>query len=451
MDDLVWSVAIKKQAEDKTRLNRLLPDLVKRLKDGMALIATPDDKRDAFLADLANEQLRAIRDGSSAQQEVTNTDLVGGEFSTPPQAPRTDSRPTQSADQHLVQQNGQRTEELLIKRQLERANAFIFKAASTRPQFKGMGTTVAAVHFHHDNITVSHIGDSRVYRLRNGDFEQITVDHSLRMYLVEQGFYTPEEAEKEVAKNVVSRALGIEPSVEGDIQTLQAQSQDMYLICSDGLTDMVNDDALHNILTDSQTDLKEAAQAMLKAANDNGGKDNISVILARVPEASATQEARGRAKLEFVGVSDVGRKRSHNEDSIPFNAALGLAVLADGMGGYNAGDAASAIAVKMIMDAYLEQCQSEMPDLNTQTTSIIAAEVDGLLGGIRNNEPAPERQGPRGSSVQQDYDKLRQLFDLDFPDTQVEQINLGEDTERNTEQQRPDESLKAATSLKVGD
>ena len=172
-------------------------------------------------------------------------------------------------------------ESLLVKRAVEQANSSIHTKALNEPQCQGMGTTVVAAMFYDDRLTIAHVGDSRLYRLRRGVFEQITVDHSLLQELVDKGFYTPEEAKHSLNKNLVTRAMGIEDSVIPDVQEEAVVPGDIYLMCSDGLTDLVEDEEIHLTLEKYSADLDKVAGVLVQAANDNGGKDNISVILAR--------------------------------------------------------------------------------------------------------------------------------------------------------------------------
>ncbi|MFP6681840.1 MAG: Stp1/IreP family PP2C-type Ser/Thr phosphatase [Gammaproteobacteria bacterium] len=172
-------------------------------------------------------------------------------------------------------------EALLIRESIAAANRYIFKTAAEIPQCQGMGTTVVAVLFYNNMVAIAHVGDSRVYRMRNGDLAQITNDHSLAQELIDRGLFTPEEAEANTPKNLVTRALGIDEKVEVDIQEHPAKSGDIYLLCSDGLNDMVDDEEIRLTLSKYGADLAEAAHKLVRLANERGGKDNISVVLAR--------------------------------------------------------------------------------------------------------------------------------------------------------------------------
>ncbi|MEQ9568537.1 MAG: hypothetical protein RLN85_22455, partial [Pseudomonadales bacterium] len=138
---------------------------------------------------------------------------------------------------------------------------------------------------------IAHVGDSRAYRLRDGSFELLTEDHSLLQELIRKGFYTREEARQSDQKNVITRALGIDPRVTVDIAEEITDVGDIYLACSDGLTDMVSDNEIHRILQENDEDIETAADELVLAANENGGKDNISVILARVVNPFPLEES----------------------------------------------------------------------------------------------------------------------------------------------------------------
>jgi PPM family protein phosphatase len=179
------------------------------------------------------------------------------------------------------EETGFTRETLLVKEAVEKANETIYRTAQSQPQCQGMGTTVVAALFYDDRITVAHVGDSRMYRFRDDVFEQVTIDHSLLQELVEKGFYTPEEARQSLNKNLVTRAMGVEATVKASFQEEIVKTGDVYLICSDGLSDLVDDKEMRETLKVHATSLPEAARALVQLANDKGGKDNISVILAR--------------------------------------------------------------------------------------------------------------------------------------------------------------------------
>ncbi|MGV6859468.1 MAG: Stp1/IreP family PP2C-type Ser/Thr phosphatase [bacterium] len=178
-------------------------------------------------------------------------------------------------------ETGLHSESILARDAIAHANTTILSTASNQQQYKGMGTTVVLGIFHNDKLTVAHVGDSRMYRYRNGDLEHMTVDHTLLQELIDRGFYTEEEARQSLNKNLVTRALGIEDPVQVDVHETQTEPGDIYLLCSDGLNDMILDEDILLALKTFSHKLQDAADNLVKLAKENGGKDNISVILAR--------------------------------------------------------------------------------------------------------------------------------------------------------------------------
>jgi serine/threonine protein phosphatase PrpC len=172
---------------------------------------------------------------------------------------------------------------LLLQQQIAAANKGIYEAAQSRPECAGMGTTVVAAVFHGNRVSIAHIGDSRCYRLRGDRFEQLTRDHSLLQEQIDSGQITPDQAKFSLNKNLVTRALGIEAIVPADISEYRVEPDDVYLLCSDGLTDMVDTEVVHGIVDEQRGNMEVAATQLIELANQNGGRDNISVILARVP------------------------------------------------------------------------------------------------------------------------------------------------------------------------
>jgi len=173
---------------------------------------------------------------------------------------------------------------ILLRDAIHRANKIIYQTARTQPNCEGMGTTVVAGLFFDDKLTIAHVGDSRMYRLRDNRLEQVTQDHSLMQELVSRGFYTPEEAARAAAKNFVTRALGVEPNVEVEVTEIPVVKDDLFLLCSDGLSDMVEDDDIQLTISTFGANLETLAKQLVLLSNENGGRDNISVVLARVLE-----------------------------------------------------------------------------------------------------------------------------------------------------------------------
>jgi protein phosphatase len=177
---------------------------------------------------------------------------------------------------------GRSRAEALLRDQIAKANTSIYQAAQSQPQYAGMGTTLVAALFHDNKVTVAHIGDSRLYRLRGEDFTQVTRDHSLLQEQIDSGMITPEQAKFSQNKNLVTRALGIDATVEPELREYETQVGDIYLLCSDGLNDMVSDEDMGMTLQTLAANLQLAAQQLVQMANDNGGRDNVSVILVRI-------------------------------------------------------------------------------------------------------------------------------------------------------------------------
>lgn len=169
------------------------------------------------------------------------------------------------------------------------ANTSIFNAANANANYAGMGTTLVMGVFRNELLLTGHIGDSRCYRFRAGALEQITRDHSLLQEQMDAGLITPEQAAYSNIKNLVTRALGVEDTVLLEVNEHLVQPGDVYLLCSDGLSDMVDDAALAKIIA-AHGELDAMATALVNAANDNGGRDNISVLLV---QAAETPEKRG--------------------------------------------------------------------------------------------------------------------------------------------------------------
>ncbi len=174
---------------------------------------------------------------------------------------------------------------IVLRDAIQRANKIIFQTAKTQPQCEGMGTTVVGALFHDNRVTLAHVGDSRIYRLRADRLERVTSDHSLLQELVDRGFYSPEEAQRAANKNYVTRALGVEPTVEVEISEHAVHRGDHYLLCSDGLSDMVEDADIHLTINTFGDNLATVAKQLIQLANDNGGRDNVSVVLAEVVES----------------------------------------------------------------------------------------------------------------------------------------------------------------------
>jgi protein phosphatase len=175
---------------------------------------------------------------------------------------------------------------------IQEANRRVFQRSSEDESTSGMGTTMTVALVDGDTIAFGHVGDSRAYRVRGGVLEQLTDDHSLVGELVRSGRLSPEEAESHPQRSVITRALGTEPDVDVDTFTIQAEPDDLYLLCSDGLTDMVSPRELQPLLVEHASDLDAAARALVDAANAGGGEDNITVVLFQIAAAGDPAETK---------------------------------------------------------------------------------------------------------------------------------------------------------------
>ena len=181
--------------------------------------------------------------------------------------------------------SGMMRQSIVLRDAIYRANKIIYQTAQSQTHCEGMGTTIVACMFYDNKISVAHVGDSRAYRMRGGQLDQVTLDHSLLQELVDRGFYSAEEAQRSTNRNYVTRALGVEPTVEVEVHEYDVLPDDIYLLCSDGLCDMVEDDDIHLTISTFNASLDVVGQQLVDLANDHGGRDNVSVMLAQVKEA----------------------------------------------------------------------------------------------------------------------------------------------------------------------
>ncbi len=186
--------------------------------------------------------------------------------------------------------SGMLRQSIVLRDAVYRANKIIYQTAQSQTHCEGMGTTIVACMFYDNKISIAHVGDSRAYRLRNGVFEQITLDHSLLQELVDRGFYSEEEAQRSTNRNYVTRALGVEPTVEVEVNEYEVLPDDIYVLCSDGLPDMVEDEDIHLTISTFNASLDVVGQQLIDLANNHGGRDNVSVMLAQVVEPFAAKK-----------------------------------------------------------------------------------------------------------------------------------------------------------------
>jgi len=170
----------------------------------------------------------------------------------------------------------------LLRNFIQKANVSIFHASQSQPQYAGMGTTIVSGLFYDNRVAVGHVGDSRMYRLRGEMMEAITRDHSLLQEQIDGGIISAADARFSKNKNLVTRAVGIAAEVEPEVHVHDVMTGDIYLLCSDGLNDMVEDEDIQSVLYAMQGNLPLAAEQLVQMAKDNGGRDNVSVILVKV-------------------------------------------------------------------------------------------------------------------------------------------------------------------------
>lgn len=168
-----------------------------------------------------------------------------------------------------------------LEQSIVAASDSIYAAACADRDYMGMGTTLVVALFQPPGVVVGHVGDSRCYRLRDGVLERLTRDHSLLQEQLDAGLITPQQAALSDMRNLVTRALGVELSVLPEIHEHAVQPGDLYLLCSDGLNDMVDEDRIAAILGEPGASLARKADTLIDAANANGGRDNVSVLLAQ--------------------------------------------------------------------------------------------------------------------------------------------------------------------------
>jgi protein phosphatase len=200
------------------------------------------------------------------------------------------------------------------------ANARIHELSHSDAAHAGMGTTLSAVYVGEHDVTIAHVGDSRVYCLREGQLLRLTDDHSLVDELIRQGRLTPQEAEEHPQRSIITRALGPEPHVEVDTRSFKAAPGDVYLLCSDGLTSMVGEQRMEQLMIEHSR-LRDVGKTLIEEANRQGGRDNITVVLLRLEEVRAAESADGKEHTTVVGMQPVGAQQeqtaAHGEGAVP--------------------------------------------------------------------------------------------------------------------------------------
>jgi len=179
----------------------------------------------------------------------------------------------------------------------QEANARIYQTQRTKPEFAGMGSTLTAISFQDDKYYIAHVGDSRAYLLRDGNLEQLTRDHSLVWHLYESGMLRKDELSSHPQKNLITRSIGPHPQVEVDVEQGEARVGDLFVLCSDGLTDMVPEDKLRKILSDTSKSPQQLGEMLVSEANERGGQDNITVVVIRLEPGAPEEEDTGKFKV----------------------------------------------------------------------------------------------------------------------------------------------------------
>lgn len=180
----------------------------------------------------------------------------------------------------------------LLRRAIEHVNLMIYKMGRTKLELRGMGTTLCCMLFHPFGLIFAHIGDSRIYCLRERMITQLTKDHSLVRQLLDQGQIDDRQANEFMYKNIITKAIGTEPRVFPTLGTKDVQENDIYLMCSDGLSDLIDIDEMRDIVNEAET-MQSAAAALVAAANAKGGYDNITVVIAKVEGFNDAQDISG--------------------------------------------------------------------------------------------------------------------------------------------------------------
>ena len=263
---------------------------------------------------------------------------------------------------------------------IKAANLRVHERASVDSTASGMGTTMTVAMLQADGtLAIGHVGDSRAYRLRDGELEQLTDDHSLVGELVRRGELTPEEAAVHPQRSVITRALGTEPDVDVDVFTVEARDGDIFLLCSDGLTTMVDPETIAGILRRNATQLDAATHALIKAANDRGGDDNITAILFAVAESEA---GHGEPVPATAPVPDPDLEDTlHPEDDVRLPEAV-----------------PAEVTMVLTADELQKALDANRPDASA-TTPAVAAAAAGAAAAAAAAEPDASEPAPEEAST----------------------------------------------------
>jgi serine/threonine protein phosphatase PrpC len=214
----------------------------------------------------------------------------------------------------LRESAGEAGGEQRIAAMIQEANRRVYDRSSSDPNTSGMGTTITVALVEDGRVAFGHVGDSRAYLIRDGVMEQITEDHSLVNELLKSGKLSPEEAEAHPQRSVITRALGTDPDVDADTFTIEGQIGDLFLLCSDGLTDMVSNEAILDVVESHREDMDRAMRELVRAANRGGGEDNITVVAFEIAEHALAQDGDTR---EHVVPAPVDEDTLTEVDGVP--------------------------------------------------------------------------------------------------------------------------------------
>jgi protein phosphatase len=207
---------------------------------------------------------------------------------------------------------------------IREANRRVHERSSTDPSTSGMGTTMTVALVEEDGVVIGHVGDSRAYLVRDESIEQLTEDHSLVNELLKSGRLSPSEADTHPQRSVITRAVGTDPDVDVDAFTVHARTGDVFLLCSDGLTDMVNDDAILGAVAESPGDLDRVTKTLVSAANRGGGEDNITVVAFAIGE-DAAEDVGDTASMAAVTEPEPDDETRESVAAVPVQPPVGSA------------------------------------------------------------------------------------------------------------------------------
>jgi serine/threonine protein phosphatase PrpC len=202
---------------------------------------------------------------------------------------------------------------------IQEANRRVYDRSSTDPNTSGMGTTITVALVDDERVAFGHVGDSRAYLIRDGRMEQLTEDHSLVNELLKSGKLSQEEAESHPQRSVITRALGTDPDVDVDTFSVPLQTGDLFLLCSDGLTDMVSEDSIFDVVEQNRDDIDAALRALVKAANRGGGEDNITVVAFEISDVAVHD---GRTEEQALPPELAARQKVEDEETLDETDAI---------------------------------------------------------------------------------------------------------------------------------